>query len=83
MITKKMLRTDKPVEKRLADGRINSVLALWKESIWGEDNHYLGRWIVSNVAYYNANIDHFEGWIELEDMLLPEHLCKVTTKQGD
>jgi len=78
-----MLRTDKPIERIMEDGRCNSVLALWTEDIWGDDNHYIGRWIISNTAYYNAHADEFEGWYPMEDMVIPERLRKPTEKTNE
>jgi len=72
-ITKEILNTG-PAPERLSprDG-VNIVLALYKESMYAKDgsNAYLPRWQCSNAAYYNANQDNFEGWIDLEDFSLP------------
>jgi len=65
MITKDMLRTDLP-EYKDKDGHCNSVLALHSNKIYCDSNPMISRWIVSNVAYYLANPDAFEGWVELE-----------------
>lgn len=67
--------TEKP-SVRENKGNTNVVLALWKDSNYCESNTYLPKWQVVNTMYYNAHPEKFEGWIDLEDALPPEHLLR-------
>jgi hypothetical protein len=69
IITRQMLRTDLPPVRTDRGGGCNCVLACWKRTIYADTNTYIGRWTTSNTAYYCKNVDQFEGWIELEDLV--------------
>ena len=83
IINREMLRTDKPEKKILDDGCVNCVLALWSEDVFCDSNLYLPRWTICNVSYYLAHIEEFDGWIEIENILLPEKFWaeKEATKE--
>lgn len=64
MITKAQLKQGPAPHKELQDGGINSVLTLYKK---GHEVECMSAWTISNTAYFNVNLDQFEGWIELEE----------------
>lgn len=76
-ITKDMIRTDLPPVLELEDGCTNTVLALMKDSGYCETNLYIPRWQVCNTKWYCANKGMYEGWIELENILLPQEFRGV------
>jgi hypothetical protein len=73
-ITKEMIKIGPAPERINVRDGVNMVLALNKESLYAKDgsNAYIPRWQVSNAAYYNSNLEDFEGWIDLEDIPLPD-----------
>jgi hypothetical protein len=74
IIKRSMLRHDLPTERCKPDGGVNCVLALRSDSQYCATNTYLPKWMTSNVAYYLAHPEEFEGYIELEDVDTPEFL---------
>jgi hypothetical protein len=83
-ITRQMLRTDLPSVRTDKEGGCNQVLACWKRTIYDNTNTYIGRWTTSNTEYYRKNVDQFEGWIELEDLIskfCPENVVEVDDEQ--
>jgi hypothetical protein len=59
---------------RIKDNGVNVLLVLRKDSIYEKDgsNAYLPQWGISNAAYYNDHLNEFEGYIDLEDCILPK-----------
>lgn len=66
-ITKDLLRKDLPQVIYKEDGTVNNILALWTD-IGHQSNlvKFISKWCITNTLFYNANPQHFEGWIELE-----------------
>lgn len=78
MITKQNLKTGSAplIEK---NGWVNGVLVLLKNSQYCQCNTNMGKWQVSNVVWYNNNLENYEGYIELEfDVPAPakDSFCK-------
>lgn len=73
MITRDMLRTDLPPDIR-TDGYANVVLALCADHYYATDgsNSYLPRWQTMTAAWYRNNDRLYLGWIELEEVGMPE-----------
>lgn len=73
MITRDMLRRDLPSDIR-TDGYANVVLALCADCYYSPDgsNSYLPRWQTVTAIWYRNNASHYEGWIELEEVGMPE-----------
>ena len=85
IITRDMLRTDLPPVRTDKGGGCNCVLAVWKRTIYDNTNTYIGRWTTSNTEYYRKNVDQFEGWIELEDLIsayMPDNTLEVEDEQA-
>lgn len=71
MIKKSDLKTGKAPEIVAQDGSVNVLLVLRVDDFYTErddpnDNWYIPNWTVSNASYYNAHMDEFQGYIELE-----------------
>ena len=58
-LLRRHLRTDKP--------KSDYILGCWSDSIYGEDNLYIPKWIVLPRQGYKVNDKQLEGWIELPD----------------
>lgn len=55
-------------------GYVNCVLAMRADTQYDTTNTYLPKWEVVNAVYYNAHLDAFDGWIDLDDSLPPEDI---------
>lgn len=73
IINKEMLRADLPEVKEV-NGYCNIVLALLKPESITPETSYLSSWQTVNTIWYNNNHYLYQGWIELEFVLPPEHL---------
>lgn len=65
---------DTPPPIRECKGYVNCVLAIRADTQYDKTNTYVPKWDVVNTVYYNAHLDNFVGWIELEDAFPPEEL---------
>ena len=76
-ITKEILNTGPAPEYKHNRVYATMLLALNSDVIYCFDgsNSYIPKWTVCNSEFYNLNMDKFDGWIQLED-IIPGNLRK-------